>query len=81
MPSTDTRSTEYRTPEELAELAEEIRTESHAVIADHLSVSRSAVSHALGDQHRQHVQLLRRILALYGVEVEEKPRYRVERPH
>jgi hypothetical protein len=77
MPSTDTRSTTYRTPEQLATLAEKVRTESHATIADHLGVSRSAVTHALGDQPARHVRLLGRVLRLYGYEVDvEAPAYK-----
>jgi len=76
MPSTDTRSTTYRTPDELAALADEVRTENHATIADHLGVSRSAVSHALGDPSPRRMRLLARILRLYGYTVDpETPAY------
>ena len=63
----------------MAELADDVRTENHATIADHLGVSRSAVSHALGDQPRRHVRLLCRILRLYGVDAEPEPSYPVRR--
>ena len=72
----DTRSVTYRTPEELSDLAQEVRTENHATIADHLGVSRSAVSHALGDPSPRRMRLLARILSLYGYSVDpEAPAY------
>jgi transcriptional regulator with XRE-family HTH domain len=77
----DTRSVTYRTPEELAALAEEVRTESHATIADHLGVSRSAVTQALSDPSSRRVRLLARILGLYGYSVDsDKPAYAVSPP-
>jgi transcriptional regulator with XRE-family HTH domain len=77
----DTRSVTYRTPEELAALAEEVRTESHATIADHLGVSRSAVTHALSDPSSRRVRLLARILGLYGYSVDSNgPAYPVSPP-
>jgi hypothetical protein len=80
MSTPETRSTTYRTPDELAALADEVRTESHATIADHLGVSRSAVSHALGDPSARRVRLLARILRLYGYNVDpETPAYPISR--
>lgn len=77
----DTRSTTYRTPEELAALAEEVRTESHATIADHLGVSRPAVTQALGNPSSRRVRLLARILGLYGYSVDPNaPAYPVSPP-
>lgn len=78
----ETRASEqvrYLTPRELADLADEVRTESHATIADHLGVSRSAVSRALREAQTRDVSLLRRILGLYGIDVAETRTYRVDR--
>ena len=79
MDTTRSTDTEYLTPAEMAEMADELITESHATIADHLGVSRSAVSHALGDQPRRHVRLLCRILRLHGIDAEPEPSYPVRR--
>ena len=77
----ETRSVTYRTPDELAALAEEVRTESHATIADHLGVSRSAVTQALSDPSSRRVRLLARILDLYGYDVDpDRPVYPVSPP-
>jgi transcriptional regulator with XRE-family HTH domain len=73
-----TRSTEYCTADELAQIANRVRNESHAKIAKRLDVSRSAVSHALGDQPEKHVKLLCRILDLYGVDTDAEPRYAIQ---
>jgi len=81
----DTRSdfdyrVEYRTPAELAALADEVRTESHATIADHLNVSKPSVSLALSQPSTRRIKMICRILSLYGIEAELEPRYPVERP-
>lgn len=70
---------EYRTPAQLAALADEVRDESHATIADHLDVSKSSVSMALSQPSERRIKMLCRILGLYGVDVEETPRYLVKR--
>jgi len=81
MSTPETRSTTYRTPDELAALADDIRTESHATIADHLGVSRSAVTQALGNPSSRRVRLLARILGLYGYDVDpDRPGYPVSSP-
>ena len=72
---------DYKTPQQLADLADEVRTDSHAEIADHVGVSRSAVSHALNDPSPRRIRLLARILGLYGYDVDpDAPAYPVERP-
>jgi len=80
----DTRSNldtgvEYRTPAELAALADEVRTDSHATIADHLDVSKSSVSLALSQPSTRRIKMICRILSLYDIEAEPTPKYPVER--
>lgn len=70
----------HLTVDEIAELADEIRTDTHGKIADLLGVSRSSVSHALSDPEPRWVKLLSRIIELYGGNIDtEQPRYTLTR--
>jgi transcriptional regulator with XRE-family HTH domain len=60
----------YQTPQQIADRIEEIRDNSHAKIADHLGVDRSAVSHALNDPSSRRIKLLAQIAGLYGIDVD-----------
>lgn len=69
----------YLTPQQIAELVEQRRDDTHAQIADHLGVDRSAVSHALSDPSSRRIKLLSRIAALYGLDVDaDEPAYEVD---
>ena len=65
------------TPSQMAELAEKVRTDTHATIADQLSVDRSSVTKALSLPSTRRVKLLCRILRLYGIEADPQPRFHV----
>jgi len=75
----DTRSTTYCSPDELAALAEEVRTDTHREIASEIGVSRPVVTQSLNSRPKKYIKVLCQILHLYGVDVEEQPCYRVER--
>lgn len=61
----------YLTPHQIADLIEERRDDTHAQIADHLGVDRSAVSHALSDPSPRRIKTLARIAGLYGIDVDK----------
>lgn len=69
----------HLTPDQIADLIEQRRDDTHAEIADHLEVDRSAVSHALSDPSSRRIKLLSRIAGLYGIDVDEtQPAYEVD---
>jgi len=69
----------YLTPPQIADLIKQRCDDTHAQIADHLGVDRSAVSHALSDPSPRRIKLLSRIAGLYGIDVDHnEPAYKVD---